>query len=202
MKKAYSIFVITLILYLSVININPAHAEFLDNFCSETDNINSIQKAGQEYLNENIQYTCNTTEENEEVREVFQHNTQQLYITGSDIDLMAKLVSAESIGEPYEGKVAVACVVLNRTISPNFPNTIQGVIFQKNAFSCVQNGNIRAVANQDCYNAVYDAIKGSDPTHEALFFYNPSISTCSWMKNTPKTNETKIGHHTFFKLKT
>ena len=114
---------------------------------------------------------------------------------------MAKLVYAESIGEPYAGKVAVASVVLNRTMDPHFPNTIRDVILQKNAFSCVKNGKINANPNQDCYNAVYDAIKGADPTNDALFFYNPSIATCNWMRDTEKFNQTTIGHHTFFKIK-
>ncbi len=33
-------------------------------------------------------------------------------------------------GEPYVGKVAVGAVVLNRTKSPSFPNTIAGVVYQ------------------------------------------------------------------------
>lgn len=201
MKKTCSIFVIALILYFSVINIKPAYANTLGETCNKILNNNIAQN----YSNENIQYiTQNLTQnikDTDEVLEVFQHNDQQLYITEEDIDLMAKLVSAESIGEPYEGKVGVASVVLNRTLDPSFPNTIKGVIFQKNAFSCVKNNQINAKANQDCYNAVYDAIRGHDPTNQALFFYNPSTATCNWMKQTPKFNQTTIGHHTFFKIK-
>ena len=201
MKKTCSIFVTALILYLSVININPAFAVALGEACSETKSVSLNQKINENYSNTNIEYTSQSSEKHNEVLEVFNHATQQLYITGEDIDLMAKLVSAESIGEPYTGKIAVASVVLNRTIDPHFPNTIQEVIFQKNAFSCVKNSKINANANQDCYNAVYDAIKGADPTNDALFFYNPTIATCNWMKETHKINQTTIGHHTFFKIK-
>ncbi|MDR3593775.1 cell wall hydrolase [Clostridium sp.] len=197
MKKTCSIFVTALILYLSVININPVFASTL----TETNNTLINQRMHENYLNTNINHDLQSNEKHDEVLEVFNHNSQQLYITGEDIELMAKLVSAESGGEPYTGKVAVASVVLNRTIDPHFPNTIKGVIFQKNAFSCVKNGKINAVADQDCYNAVYDAIKGADPTNDALFFYNPAIATCHWMKETEKINETTIGHHTFFKIK-
>lgn len=200
MKKTCSIFVTALILYLSVININPASAKNLSEACSETNNISLSQKVNENYSNTNI-ISNSQSNKNNDVLEVFNRETQQLYITGEDIDLMAKLVSAESIGEPYAGKVAVASVVLNRTIDPHFPNTIKEVIFQKNAFSCVKNGKINASANQDCYNAVYDAIRGADPTNDALFFYNPTIATCNWMKETPKVNQTTIGHHTFFKVK-
>lgn len=201
MKKTCSIFVLTLILYLSVININPAFAVDLGEACSETNRVPLNQEIDENYSDTNIKDTSQSSEKHNDVLEVFDHATQQLYITGEDIDLMAKLVSAESIGEPYPGKVAVASVVLNRTIDPHFPNTIPQVIFQKNAFSCVKNGKISASANQDCYNAVYDAIKGADPTNDALFFYNPTIATCNWMKETEKFNQTTIGHHTFFKIK-
>ncbi len=131
--------------------------------------------------------------------EVFNQNGTQLAISKTDIDLMAKLVYCESRGEPFEGQVAVASVVLNRVMNPQFPNTISGVIFQKNAFSCVTNGKLEANPTKACYDAVYEAIKGKDPTNEALFFYNPSIATCSWMKETSKKDSKTIGNHTFFK---
>ncbi|WP_294370907.1 cell wall hydrolase [uncultured Clostridium sp.] len=197
MKKTCSIFVIALILYISAINIRPVYADTLSETLNKNLNVNLVEN----FLIENIQCTLENIQETDNVLEVFKHDNQQLYITGEDIELMAKLVSAESIGEPYDGKVAVASVVLNRTLDPSFPNTIKDVIFQKNAFSCVRNGQINANANQDCYNAVYDAIKGHDPTNQALFFYNPSTATCNWMKQTPKFNKTTIGHHTFFKIK-
>lgn len=201
MKKTYSIFITALILCLSVINLNFAYAEVLGEACSETNSISINEEVAKNYSDTNIEYKLLSTNQKNEVLEVFNHDAQQLYITGNDIDLMAKLVSAESIGEPYTGKVAVASVVLNRAIDPHFPNSIREVIFQKNAFSCVSNGQINAVANQDCYNAVYDAIKGADPTNDALFFYNPTIATCNWMKTTQKINQTTIGHHTFFQIK-
>ena len=201
MKKTCSIFVIALILYLDLININPVFAVDLGKACSETNRVPLIQKNNENYSTTYIKDISQSNEKQNEVLEVFNHASQQLYITGEDIDLMAKLVSAESIGEPYAGKIAVASVVLNRTIDPHFPNTIKEVIFQKNAFSCVKNNKINATANQDCYNAVYDAIKGADPTNDALFFYNPTIATSNWMKETHKINQTIIGHHTFFKIK-
>ena len=56
---------------------------------------------------------------------------------GSDgsLDLLARLISAEARGEPYEGQVAVGAVVLNRVEHPSFPNSISGVIYQPGAFS-------------------------------------------------------------------
>lgn len=132
---------------------------------------------------------------------VFNNEGAFTYITNSDVDLMAQTVFAESNCEPYEGKVAVASVILNRLKAKNFPNTVEKVIKQKGAFSCVKNGKIDVVADNSCYRAVLDAIKGYDPTHSALFYYNPKIATCKWMKNVKKTNSKKIGHHIFFVVK-
>ncbi|WP_252223101.1 MULTISPECIES: cell wall hydrolase [unclassified Clostridium] len=208
MKKIYSLFIISLVLYLSVINNNVAYAQVIgDNFHT---NLISKEENNETYLNNiNLATQCNaelnenTTNKNidDSTIEVFSYDTQKLYITENDIELMAKLVYAESIGEPYDGKVAVASVVLNRVVNPSFPNSIKEVIFQKNAFSCVKNGDIKATPNQTCYNAVYDAIRGYDPTNEALFFYNPSTATCAWMHQTQKQDMKTIGHHTFFKIK-
>ena len=49
--------------------------------------------------------------------------------TSQDLYLLAKCVHAEARGEPYVGQVAVAAVILNRVDSPEFPNTISGVIY-------------------------------------------------------------------------
>lgn len=190
MKKIYSIFFATLIICLCVININTAYAKSQNSGFS-TNLIKSDNYSNKSVLTNKNNYTDVS---------VFSYATQQLYITQDDIELMAKLVAAESIGEPYTGKIAVASVVLNRVANPKFPNSIQGVIFQKNAFSCVRNNQIISTPNEDCYRAVYESINGSDPTNKALFFYNPAIATCNWMKQSNKVNETIIGHHTFFKI--
>ncbi|MBU3108605.1 cell wall hydrolase [Clostridium gasigenes] len=132
--------------------------------------------------------------------EVFNHNDKMIYLTEEDVYLISQIVFAESKGEPYEGKVAVASVILNRVLDPAFPSTVKDVVFQTNAFSCVLDGKITVTPNQECFNAVYEAIKGNDPTNEALFFYNPTIATCSWMHDIKKTDSRSIGQHLFFKV--
>ena len=132
--------------------------------------------------------------------EVFQQNNQSIYLKQSDISLMSQIVYAESKGEPFEGKVAVASVILNRVLDPSFPNTIEGVVFQPYAFSCVVDGQINVEPNQECFDAVYEALSGNDPTNQALFFYNPEISTCNWMLGVEKINSTPRGQHLFFQI--
>ncbi|WP_196000999.1 cell wall hydrolase [Clostridium sp. 1001271B_151109_B4] len=132
--------------------------------------------------------------------QVFKENNQMLYLTQSDIYLMSQVVYAESKGEPYEGKVAVASVILNRALNNGFPNTIEGVVYQPRAFSCIVDGQINVEPTQECFDAVYDALSGNDPTGDAVFFYNPDIATCSWMQGVEKHNIISIGQHLFFTL--
>ncbi|MBE6071603.1 MAG: cell wall hydrolase [Clostridium butyricum] len=203
MKKTYGIFFVALILCLYVININTIvyAKDSISTFGTTLNSAINKHIGTISYHNDvRLNGISLTSGFNNTDIDVFSYATQQLYITQDDIELMSKLVAAESIGEPYTGKVAVASVVLNRVSNPKFPNSIQGVIFQKNAFSCVKDNQIMSTPNEDCYRAVYEAINGSDPTNKALFFYNPTIATCNWMKQTNKINETRIGHHTFFKV--
>jgi len=101
--------------------------------------------------------------------------------TSSDLTLLAKCVYAEARGEPYSGQVAVAAVVLNRVASSKFPNTISGVIYQSYAFTSVNDGQINLTPNTTAYNAARDAINGWDPSNGALYYYNPSTATSSWI---------------------
>ena len=118
-------------------------------------------------------------------------------IVSADHRLLAKLVYAEARGETYKGQVAVAAVVLNRVASSEFPNTISGVIYQKNAFSCVNNGSINSTPDSSCIKAALDALNGWDPTGGCLYFYNPSKTDDKWIRT--RTVTTVIGNHHFAK---
>lgn len=116
-------------------------------------------------------------------------------ITSSDHRLLAKLVYAEARGEPYKGQVAVAAVVLNRVRSSSFPNTISGVIYQKNAFSCINDGQINMTPDNEAIRAARDAMNGWDPTGGCLYFYNPKGTSDKWIRT--RTIKTVIGRHSF-----
>lgn len=141
---------------------------------------------------------CDLYKEEVSAVQVFSLSDRKVYITDDDVFLMAQIVYAESRSEPYDGKVAVASVILNRLRSPGFPKTVEQVIKQKAAFSCLKNGEIDVVPDKMSYQAVLDALKGKDPTNNAVFFYNPKIATSSWMKQVKKTNVKPIGNHVFF----
>lgn len=134
----------------------------------------------------------------DEIVQVFNCSNKKVYVTQKDIHLMAQVVYAESNCEPFEGKVAVASVILNRLKYPEFPKSVEGVVKQKGAFSCVRNGSINVIPDEDSYKAVFQALKGEDPTEKAVFFYNPKIATSQWMKNINKKNIKTIGNHVFF----
>lgn len=117
-------------------------------------------------------------------------------VTAGEIDLLARLVTAEAKGEPYEGKVAVASVILNRVDSSQFPNSIEGVIYQPGQFSPVSNGTINQPATAEAKQAANAAVNGGRTT-TALFFYNASIVKQSWLESRPTV--AVIGSHTFKK---
>lgn len=129
----------------------------------------------------------------------FSNPANDIYITDSQTYLIAQVVYGESGAEPYIGKVAVASVILNRVRNPFFPKTVESVIKQKNAFSCVKNGKINIIPDEASYRAVLQALRGQDPTDKAVFFYNPKTATSTWMKSIRKKNIIKIGNHSFFK---
>lgn len=150
-------------------------------------------------------YSINTSSRGDEAEDLFitESETAQVFknydISNKDIYLMAQVVYAESRGEAFDGKVAVAAVILNRLASDKFPDTISGVIFQANAFSCIKGNKIKMKPDKDSINAVYKALSGADPTSDSTFFYNPSISTSAWINRICKRDSLRIGNHVFFK---
>ncbi len=111
--------------------------------------------------------------------------------------LIAKAVYAESRGEPFEGQLAVASVILNRVEDNRFPNTVYGVIYEPYAFTAVSDGQIKLSPNNNAYRAVDLAIKGWDPSKGSLYYFNPNTATSKWIWTRPQI--TKIGNHIFCK---
>lgn len=113
----------------------------------------------------------------------------------AEAELLARLVEAEAQGESYAGKVAVAEVVLNRVRSPQYPNSIEGVIYEAGQFSPVMDGRINMTPTAESYTAVAEAMAGSNYVGGALFFYNPAVATSRWLDGLPTI--AVIGSHTF-----
>lgn len=115
--------------------------------------------------------------------------------TSSNTYLLAKFIHAEARGEPYTGKVAVGAVILNRVESPNFPNTIAGVVYQPGAFTCVSDGQIYLSPDSEALRAAQDAMNGWDPSYGSIYYYNPATATSSWIWS--RKIVVTIGHHNF-----
>lgn len=126
--------------------------------------------------------------------------TSTFSYTDEEFEWLAKLIEAEAENQPYQGKVAVGSVVMNRIKDDWFPNTIEEVIFQKSnklfQFSPVGNGRFNRVnPSNDSYQAANAALSGEDPTDGALYFYNPTIATDRWIRT--RTVVKEIGQHSF-----
>lgn len=116
-------------------------------------------------------------------------------VTFSENDryLLANLIYCEAGGEPYEGKLAVGSVVINRVLSSKFPDTVLGVIYQKKQFSPVASGRLELAlgvnkANADCYRAADEAMSGLTNVGSCLFFRTPI----------PGLTGINIGGHVFY----
>lgn len=112
-----------------------------------------------------------------------------------DLALLARLISAEARGEPYNGQVAVGAVVLNRIEHPSFPNTLSGVIYQSGAFTCIVDGQFDEPVSESAYRAARDAMNGVDPCGGAIYYFNPVTATNKWIWSRPLI--VVIGKHRF-----
>lgn len=126
--------------------------------------------------------------------------TWQYNVSADDVLLLQRIVMAEAEGEPYQGKIAVANVVLNRLRSANFPNTIKKVIFQRYQFSPVANGRFdRVKPNRDCIHAVNEALNGKKAVpDETYYFLSLKLADDLTVHHT-QTFVKRIGNHSFYK---
>lgn len=120
-----------------------------------------------------------------------------------EVCLLAAIIDWESNAEPYDGKVAVGRVVLNRVASPRFGNSIQEVLSARGQFGGVTDGygnwspkfqeRINKYvngANNECLKAAQDALGGANPLNAVYYYFNTVVSSYSQCQ--------QIGRHYFF----
>ncbi|NLJ33199.1 MAG: spore cortex-lytic protein [Firmicutes bacterium] len=113
-----------------------------------------------------------------------------------DVHLLSRMVASEARGEPYQGQVAVAAVIVNRVRSPKFPGTVAGVLFEPAAFEPVLNGTFwTAPVSEEHIRAAEQALNGWDPSYGSLFFWNPATASSPWIWT--RRIITSIGQHVF-----
>ncbi|NMO95689.1 cell wall hydrolase [Paenibacillus lemnae] len=121
-------------------------------------------------------------------------------LSAEELLLLQKIVMAEAEGEPYEGKVAVANVVLNRLRSANFPDTIRNVIYQKYQFSPVANGRMdRVKPSKETIKAVTAALHGHKAVSDDTYFFLSLTLAQDLTVHHSRTFSKKIGNHSFYK---
>ena len=108
---------------------------------------------------------------------------------------MARLVYAEARGEPFEGQVAVAAVLLNRVRHPEFPNSVAGAVYQPGQFEPVANGSINQIPNNLAYLAVLEAWGERIPPMEPSFWNPRKVPASSWVWT--RQVKLQIGNHVF-----
>lgn len=129
------------------------------------------------------------TSKNNKVESNKTTTNKKISYTKNEAYELAKIIMCEAEGEPQKCKEYVGQVVLNRVKSDRFPNTIHGVIFQKNQFTPTSNGRWnKKEPNQDCWDAAYKVLNASEPLTDALFF--EACKGSSWHSR----NLTKVAH--------
>lgn len=111
-------------------------------------------------------------------------------IRAAEKELLAALIFCEAGGESYQGQLAVGAVVMNRVKSGRFPNSLQGVIYQRGQFGPALTGKLDHVmasgrTTESCRNAAAQALAGESPVGSALYFGDG------------QNRGTKIGGHWF-----
>jgi len=123
---------------------------------------------------------------------------------------LAKNIYYEAGSEPFEGKVAIAQVTLNRTASGKFPGDICQTIYQKNIFyekvvcqfswACDRNTGVRPI-NSAAFNQSMDVAKKVllegfrlPGLKDAMYFHADNVSP-GWNRQ----KIVQIGHHIFYR---
>jgi spore germination cell wall hydrolase CwlJ-like protein len=123
---------------------------------------------------------------------------------------LAKNIYHEAGSEPFEGKVAVAQVTLNRVASGLFPNDVCQVIYQKNIFYekvvcqfswyCDRDSSFKPI-NKKAYEESMTVAKKvllenfRLPSLTTAMYYHADYINPGWKKE----RITQVGHHIFYR---
>lgn len=193
----FALWVFTLVLfinshvnYIKVLEVNDQLIDVIDN---QRNDYNKQYEDWNTYCNELIESY------EKELRELREELDNQLDIGFSEREVytLAQCVEAEAGKNRDESQKYVTQVILNRLNSDEFPDTIDGVIYQKTArgvpqFSVAYNGMMDREVEQETLDNVYDVIiNGTDLPEYVEYFYSASV-TENWV-NTLNTHDVVQG---------
>lgn len=116
----------------------------------------------------------------------------------AELDLLAKIISAEAGYEDEKGQIAVGNVILNRVESSKFPDTIRDVIYQPGQFGPVTTGKMDKVKpSETSIEAAKQVLSGKNVVGDALYFHNPRVSKQAFWGTLDVVAD--IGNHRFLK---
>ncbi len=123
------------------------------------------------------------------------------YYADEDVYWLSHIISAESAGESLEGKIAVGNVVMNRVKSPDFPDTVCGVVFDRAfgvQFTPVANGRVYDEPTEESLLAAKLVLSGENNVGGSLYFFNPVTAVNQGWIVKNRVFCRKIGNHVFY----
>lgn len=150
--------------------------------------ISDAEKRAKEYEEElkkaekDLKYLKKKLEEEMTLSQLAANSTwrdiSQVTFAEGDRKLMANIIYCEAGGEPYEGKLAVGSVIMNRVLSSRYPDTVTGVVYQKSQFSPASSGRLALALASDkataaCYQAADEAMGGKTNVGTCVYFRRP-----------------------------
>lgn len=122
------------------------------------------------------------------------------FYSSDEVYWLSRIISAEASGEPMDGKILVGNVVLNRVASDEFPNTIYGVIFDREwgvQFTPTESGTIYNAPTKESVIAAKICLDSYYISRTAIYFLNPTRATNFWVPaNRPYLMT--VGCHDFY----
>lgn len=160
----------------------------------ETTEEETAEETAQEYIYDD-NYNAQSLDEyiNYLINEYSGYDTR-IELTYDNLLILTKLVTGEAQDEPFDGKIAVAEVVLNRSYDKG--QTLEEIIYSPHQFSCVNDGNFYKPSTTNDALAALNAILGVCPSDGSLYFDDPRYCTSWASKN--RTKSVKIGNHQFY----
>lgn len=118
-----------------------------------------------------------------------------------ELECMALNIYYEASGEPYEGKLAVATVTMNRVEHPGYPHTVCGVVFQPWQFSWtmfprnpISNLERYREAKNIAFEVIYEG-KRLETVENSMYYHNQTVNP-KWSQEMFPIR--RIGEHTFY----